>query len=133
LGTGSLIIDNATDHTNDGTGVSQQMQALSNENIAAASLAEHETNQYIDSLATLGNDFKRVVTNWNSLQAIGAPIESGRLSWDPSATSFYLRYVRTRTSSCFVDLNRLQPSIHQTIATAAERSNGVSTTILNRP
>jgi hypothetical protein len=91
LGIGSLIIDNATDHTNDGTGVSQQMQALSNENIAAASLAEHETNQYIDSLATLGNDFKRVVTNWNSLQAIGAPIESGQLSWDPSATSFYLR------------------------------------------
>lgn len=91
LGIGSLVIDNATDHTNDATGVSQQMQALSNEDIAAASLAEHETNQYIDSLATLGNDFKRVVTNWNGLQAIGTPIESGQLSWDPLATSFYLR------------------------------------------
>ena len=91
LGIGSLAIDTATDHTNDATGVSQQMQALSNENIAAASLAEHETNQYIDSLATLGNDFKRVVTNWPSLQAIGAPIESGQLSWDPLATSFFLR------------------------------------------
>jgi hypothetical protein len=91
LGIGSLVIDNATDHTNDATGVSQQMQALANENIAAATLAEHETNQYIDSLATLGNDFKRVVTNWSSLQAIGSPIESGQLSWDPLATSYYLR------------------------------------------
>ena len=67
------------------------MQSLSNENITAATLAEHEADQYTDSLATLGNDFKRVVTDWTSLQAIGAPIESGQLSWDPSATSFYLR------------------------------------------
>jgi hypothetical protein len=52
------------------------MQALSNENIAAASLAEHETNQYIDSLATLGNDFKRVVTNWNSCKRLAPPLRA---------------------------------------------------------
>lgn len=91
LGIGTVVIDNATDRTNDTTGVSQLMQALSNENIAAASLAQHEADQYADSLASLGNDFKRVVTNWSSLNAIGAPIESGQISWDPLATSFYLR------------------------------------------
>jgi len=91
LGLGSLVIDNATEHSNDNSGVSQQMQSLSDENIAEADLAQHEVDQYVDSLATLGNDFKRVVTNWNSLRAVGAPIENGQLVWDPLATSTFLR------------------------------------------
>ena len=91
LGVGTLVIDNATDHSNDGSGVSQAMHALANEEVAEANLAQYAADQYADSLGTLGNDFKRVVTDWGRLKSVGAPIESGQLTWDPVATSMFLR------------------------------------------
>ena len=91
LGVGTLVVDNATDHSNDGSGVSQTMHALANEEVAEANLAQYAADQYADSLGTVGNDFKRVVTDWGRLKSVGAPIESGQLTWDPVATSMFLR------------------------------------------
>jgi hypothetical protein len=104
VGIGTLIIDNATDHSNNSGGASQLMQSLSNENLAAANLAQHEADQYVDSVATLANDFKRVVSNWNSLKAIGGPIDNGQLVWDPSATSVFLRAFDLTTRRKFFPL-----------------------------
>jgi hypothetical protein len=91
LGIGTLIIDSTTERSNDPTGMSQLMKSLAGVNIAAADLAQNVANQYADSLGTLGNDFKRVVSNPTSLAAVGGPIESGQLVWDPTASSIYLR------------------------------------------
>jgi hypothetical protein len=91
LGIGSLVIDNVTDRSNDASGVSQTMHALAQEEVAVANLAQHEADQYVDSLATLGNDFKRIVNDWGRLQTVGGPIATGQLVWDPSATSIFLR------------------------------------------
>jgi hypothetical protein len=61
------------------------MHALANEEVAEADLAQHAADEYTDSLVTLGNDFKRVVTDWGRLKTVGGPISTGQLVWDPSA------------------------------------------------
>jgi len=104
LGIGTLVIDSATDHSNDPSGVSQIMHSLANEEIAEADLAQHVTNEYTDSLATLGNDFKRVVTDWGRLKAVGGPISTGQLTWDPTATSIFLRAFDLTTRRQFYPL-----------------------------
>lgn len=53
-------------------------------------LAQYEANQFVNNFATLGNQFKRVVTDWGRL-AVGGPIARGQLVWDPTATSVFLR------------------------------------------
>ncbi len=40
------------------------MHSLAKEEIAEADVAEHVANEYTDSLVSMGNDFKRVVTDW---------------------------------------------------------------------
>ena len=54
-------------------------------------LAQYEANQFVNNFATLGNQFKRVVTDWGRLAAVGGPIARGQLVWDPTATSVFLR------------------------------------------
>lgn len=104
LGIGTLVIDNATQHVNDPSGVSQTMHALANEEIAEADVAQHEADQYADSLAVMGNDFKRIVTDWGRLKAVGGPISSGQLIWDPSATAIFLRAFDLTTRRQFYPL-----------------------------
>jgi hypothetical protein len=91
IGTVTTVLDDTAARSNNASGASQVQQALANEDIAVANLAQYATNQFNDSLITLGNDFKRVVTDWGRLQTVGAPIESNQLVWDPTATGTFLK------------------------------------------
>jgi hypothetical protein len=91
IGTVTTVLDDTAARSNNASGTSQVQQALANEDIAVANLAQYATNQFNDSLITLGNDFKRVVTDWGRLQTVGQPIESNQLVWDPTATGTFLK------------------------------------------
>lgn len=91
IATVNTVLDDTAARSNNASGASQVQQALANEDIAVANLAQYATNQFNDSLITLGNDFKRVVTDWGRLQTVGRPIESNQLVWDPTATGTFLK------------------------------------------
>ncbi len=67
------------------------MKALATQNISQSQVAQQKADQYTDSLVTLGNDFKRVVTDWGRLSQVGGAIIGGKLNWDPTASGLFLR------------------------------------------
>jgi hypothetical protein len=104
LGIGTLLINSTTERSNDPGGISQVMHSLAKEEIAVSDLAQHTADEYTDTLVSLGNDFKRVVTDWGRLKAVGGPISTGQLVWDPSAAGTFLRAFDLTTRRQFYPL-----------------------------
>jgi hypothetical protein len=104
LGLGTLVINSTTERTNDPGGVSQLMHTLAKEQVEVSHLAQHSADEYTDTLVSVGNDFKRVVTDWGRLKTVGGPIATGQLVWDPSASGAFLRAFDLTTRRQFYPL-----------------------------
>lgn len=106
-GLGSMIADDAVRNTNNPAGT--PLKALENEGTTAANLAARAADDFASTLASLGNSFDRIVTDWGRLKTVGAPLLANHLPWDENAAglllSTYNRLVRRELYATLLKAN----------------------------
>jgi hypothetical protein len=83
------MLSSATRQTNDGDGI--PLVEREKTEIATAQLAQNAADDFALSLISLGNTFDRVVSDWNRLKSIGAPLQDNLITWDASASGLLLQ------------------------------------------